>query len=148
MIPLLVGALAPILGEMLDRAFPDPVEREKARADIEAKIRDAEGDFRSFILKYEGEGASLHPAMQVLRSSVRPVLTYALAGLFAWGFVNPTAVSPELMTMLWQLNLVSLGFWYGERALRNLGVDVEKIVKARRAAPDGDDTLSKWRAGR
>jgi len=28
--------------------------------------------------------------------------------------------------MLWQLNLLSMGFWYGERAAKNLGVNFSK----------------------
>lgn len=130
----LVGAVMPAISDIIKRAFPDPIDQERARAEIEAQIRDAESDFRDFILRYEGEGKDIPVAMQVLRSSVRPILTYALAGLFAWGFINPGAVSGATMELLWQLNLISLGFWYGERALRNLGVDVPKIIRARREA--------------
>jgi hypothetical protein len=31
--------------------------------------------------------------------------------------------------MLYQLNIISLGFWYGERALKNLGLDISKLRK-------------------
>jgi len=63
--------------------------------------------------------------MDSLRASVRPILTYLLAGAFVYGFVTRN-VEPESLEMLFQLNLLSMGFWYGERALKNLGLNLEK----------------------
>lgn len=62
--------------------------------------------------------------LEVLRSLVRPVLTFFLVGLYAWGFLHPAQYTTEYMQGLFQLNLISLGFWYGERALRGLGLNL------------------------
>lgn len=68
----------------------------------------------------------IHPAVRVLRNSVRPIMTYFLAGLYGWGFLHPGMFDADSMTGLFQLNLISLGFWYGERALSNLGLNLNR----------------------
>jgi hypothetical protein len=42
-IPALVGALAPLLGKVLDRAIPDPVERERVKQQAMAGLLAFEG---------------------------------------------------------------------------------------------------------
>jgi hypothetical protein len=127
-------ALAPALIDMgkdfIKRMFPDPADQAKAEMEWASHVMShdlmEDKNFRDFVIQYEGLGDKVHPFIQILRGSVRPVLTYSLAGFFLWGFVNPGAYEEQTMTMLWQLNLISLGFWYGERALKNLGVDLGK----------------------
>ena len=51
-------------------------------------MQNAEGSFRDFVVAYEGRGEDVHPIIQILRGSVRPVLTYALAGAFIYGFLT------------------------------------------------------------
>ncbi len=134
-----LSALAPGLIDLgksfIDRMFPDP--EQKAKAELEwittvTTLNLAEDkNFRDFVVAYEGRGDQVHPLIQILRGSVRPVLTYVLAGFFLYGFVNPTDFGDDdkVMTMLWQLNLISLGFWYGERALKNLGLNLGNVGK-------------------
>jgi len=124
MIANLLPILQPALGKVLDM-IPDPEAKEKARKQIELEVQNAEGNFRDFVVAYEGRGEDVHPIIQILRGSVRPVLTYALAGAFIYGFLTRN-IDKDAMEMLWQLNLLSLGFWYGERALKNLGLDMGK----------------------
>jgi hypothetical protein len=124
MITSLLPILQPALGKVLDM-IPDPEAKEKARKQIELEVQNAEGSFRDFVVAYEGRGEDVHPIIQILRGSVRPVLTYALAGAFIYGFLTRN-IDKDAMEMLWQLNLLSLGFWYGERALKNLGLDMGK----------------------
>jgi len=105
--------------------IPDPKAKEKARQEMVKEVVKAEGTFRDFVVQYEGAAKDVHVSIQILRGTVRPVLTYFLAGAFIYGFLSRN-VSDDAMEMLWQLNLLSLGFWYGERALKNLGLDMGK----------------------
>jgi len=124
MIQALLPLLQPALDKVLD-AIPDPKAKEKARQQMVAEVNKAEGTFRQFIVDYEGAAKDVHFSIQILRGTVRPVLTYFLAAAFIYGFLTRN-VDQDAMEMLWQLNLLSLGFWYGERALKNLGLDFKK----------------------
>lgn len=133
MLPLL-GALMPTLTKLGDKViesvFPDAESQNKARKEWQAQIAQidqAEIDsFRDFVVAYEGAGDKVHPYLQFLRGSVRPCLTYFLAFAYVYCFVHPTEFSPDTLQQLWQLNLLSMGFWYGERALKNLGLNLKK----------------------
>jgi len=121
----MLASLLPLLTPAVDKVIdmiPDPAAKEKARQEMVKEIERAEMSFRDFVVEYEGRGDQVHPVIQILRGSVRPVLTYALAGAFIYGFLTRDIPS-DAMEMLWQLNLLSLGFWYGERALKNLGLN-------------------------
>jgi hypothetical protein len=124
MLQALLPLLQPAIEKTLD-LIPDPKAKEKARQEMVKEIERAEGSFRDFVVAYEGRGDQVHPVIQILRGSVRPVLTYLLAGAFIYGFLTRD-FDPDTMEMLWQLNLLSLGFWYGERALKNLGANFGK----------------------
>lgn len=128
--PLLAKPIIDLVGSVFDRVFPDKEQAQQAKNEFLVKSAEMQQtetrEFHQFIVDYEGNGADVHPILQVLRGSVRPVLTYALAGLYGWGFVNPTEFTPEQMQGLFQLNLISLGFWYGEKALKNLGLNLAK----------------------
>tara|TARA_S200002703_G_scaffold2637_1_gene4067 strand:- start:88 stop:474 length:387 start_codon:yes stop_codon:yes gene_type:complete len=124
MIQALLPMLQPAISKALDM-IPDPAAKEKARQQMETEIQKAEGSFRDFVVAYEGRGDQVHWSIQILRGSVRPILTYVLAGAFIYGFLSRN-VDSDAMEMLWQLNLLSLGFWYGERALKNLGLNMDK----------------------
>ena len=71
--------------------------------------------FRDFVLGYEGKASEMPPAIQVLRASVRPLLSYLLIITTAWLIW----MGREIPTELHQLDLLCLGFWFGERAVRN-----------------------------
>lgn len=131
MIPALAAALPALLkvgGKVLDKVIPDPEAREKAKAEFAKQAAELDQkdlqSFRDFVIAYEGTGDQVHPVIQILRGSVRPILTYFLAGAFIWGFLHPGTYNADTTDLLWKLNLISLGFWYGERALKNLGMDL------------------------
>ena len=42
---------------------------------------------------------------------------------------NPDKINDGTFKMLYQLNVISLGFWYGERALKNLGLNIGGLRK-------------------
>ena len=119
----LVKAISGIAGQVLDKFLPDKLsdeQREQMRLRAEKMARDAvlqdEELFRKFVLEYEGRARDMPRLIQVLRASVRPVLTYLLAGTTVWLVWQ----GKEIPQMLFQLNLISLGFWYGERAARKI----------------------------
>lgn len=130
---MLNALLGPILGiadKVLDRVIPDKEAREKAKLEFARQAaaldqREVE-EFHNFVVNYEGAGDKVHPVIQILRGSVRPVVTYFLIGVYAWGFLHPGEFTAEVMTGLFQLNLISLGFWFGERAMKNLGLNLGK----------------------
>ena len=136
----MIPALLPLIGGIADKAFdrlwPDKTEADKAKAALlaeAAKLEHADiQSFRDFVVAYEGSGDKVTPGLQLLRGSVRPVITYALFGLLAYGFVNPDKINPETMNLVFNLNIISMGFWYGERALKNLNLDITQIVSNRR----------------
>ena len=134
--PLLLTPLLKLGETVFDRFFPDAEEANKAKILLASEIAkiDLEKDsaFRDFVVAYEGQGDKVHPAIQILRGSVRPVVSYTLVGFFIYGFVNPSLVEPATLDLLWKLNLISLGFWFGERSLKNLGMDLGKKDDGRR----------------
>ena len=125
--------IAPVLGiadKVLERVIPDPEQKHKAKLEFANQLarlnQEDKKEFHDFIVAYEGTGEKVHPIIQVLRGSVRPVITYFLVAVYAYGFLNPGDFDASIMQGLFQLNLISLGFWYGERALKNLGLDMGK----------------------
>jgi holin (3TMs family) len=126
--PLLAKPIIDLVGNVFERIFPDKEQADKAKQEFmfnAATMQQAETkEFHDFVVAYEGSGADVHPYLQILRGSVRPVLTYALAGLYGYGFAQPAEFTAEQMQGLFQLNLISLGFWYGEKALKGLGVNL------------------------
>jgi hypothetical protein len=128
--PLLLQPAIDIVSKVLDRVIPDKTQAERAKVEYAMLVAQQEqtevDSFRKFVVEYEGEGNAVAIPLQLLRGSVRPVLTYALAGLYGWGFLHPGTFTLDGMQGLFQLNLISLGFWYGERALSNLGLNLSK----------------------
>ena len=130
MINTILGPILGIADKVLDRVIPDPEARAKAKLEFAqqaSKLGQEEiKEFHDFVVQYEGAGEKVHPIIQILRGSVRPLMTYALAGAYIYGFLHPATFTPDVMQGLFQLNLISLGFWYGERALKNLGLNLSK----------------------
>ena len=128
--PLLLGSLLKVGENVFNRIFPDAEQAANATREFEKELKniDLEKDraFRDFVVAYEGAGDKVHPWIQILRGSVRPIISYMLVGFFIYGFINPSLVEAATLDLLWKLNLISLGFWFGERALKNLGMDLGK----------------------
>ncbi len=138
--PSLLGIVKDIIPRFSGKKIDEAQEKEIALAIQTMLIKasqDEKHEFNKFFLEYEGAAKDVPKIIVMLRSSVRPVLTYVLAGAFIYGFLHPEAYSTEQMSLLWNLNLLSLGFWYGERALKNLGFTGQNMVK--RAQTEKED---------
>ncbi len=114
--------LSGIIGPLLDKALsyiPDPEQRANAKRELAIEASRAQNDFRQFVIDYEGRGDQVHPAVQIYRSSVRPTITYGAAiglGLAIWS--NQPV---DIIDMIFKLNLLTLSFWFGSKALERLG---------------------------
>lgn len=111
------------------RKWPDPEEqarREREFEEVAANLDAAAlAGFRDFVVQYEGAAADVHPFLQIYRGIVRPTITFYLIGLLTWAIAT---VQPlEVIQFIFTLNLLSLGFWFGERALSKLGINADTI---------------------
>ncbi len=87
-----------------------------------AEARKKGSDFHSFVVDYEGKAADVPKPIVYLRSSVRPLFTYGV-GYFDWlCFSGGISWTPEQMKLLFAVNLICLGFWFGEKALKKSGI--------------------------
>lgn len=150
----LISPVTGIINKVLDKIAGDKIsEKEKAELAIKAhklaseELQKQEDAFRKFVLDYEGAAKDMPRFIQILRGSVRPVLTYVLAGFWIWGyaymFVTPQIPPDKLqqlndiMALLFKLNLLSLGFWYGERLLTRTGL--AEIFRTKKENPKKPD---------
>ena len=96
------------------------VEKEKAKLAAQVMLHQQamseNSEFNKFMLDYEGAAKDLPKAIQVLRASVRPLLTYLLIGTTVWLVWG----GKEIPTMLYQLDMLCCIFWFGERAVKNV----------------------------
>ena len=130
----MIDAILGLVGKVADKFFPDKTQQEKFKHELALEMmREASkenSELRNFFIKYEGELKDIPKSMQILRTSVRPVLTYVSMGAYIWGFLHPETFTPQQMALLNNLLLLMLAFWFGERAVKNLGlVDVLKGKK-------------------
>jgi len=128
-----IGAVGKIAGRVVDRVLPEAMS-EKERAEIKLRAEQVTRElaleedklFRGFVVDYEGRAESLPEGIQVLRASVRPVLSYILVLSTAWLVWNARPIPVELH----QLDLLCLAFWFGERAVRG-------FIRTRQGRDDG-----------
>jgi len=128
---VLAGGVFDLLKGWLERKYPDPKERAKEELELQQYLSTKDQaelqQFYDFVVKYEGEGDKVAPELQIYRGSVRPTVTYALVIAFVWGIMD--GWSEAYIDLLYRLNLISMGFWYGERAMKNLGLDLGNLFK-------------------
>lgn len=118
----IVNTVGKVAGKVIDRVLPEQMsEAERAKLKFQAELMTRElllkeeSGFRQFVLEYEGRAKDVPPVIQVLRASVRPVLTYIFALTTIWLVWR----GQEIPTMLYQMDLIMIAFWFGERAVRN-----------------------------
>lgn len=143
MIPVLAKIVAGVVGPALEGFFGwKKGEQEKTvkleefevmKQTIEANLRiqlaqemnKPDSEFKKFMLDYEGKAEDMPRFIQILRSSVRPVVTYWSLILITWlmfsgslgeEFQNNMAAIPD---QLWYIFLAVFGFWFGGRALQH-----------------------------
>jgi hypothetical protein len=111
---------------VLDKFVMDKAEKVQLMQEFELSMRKVamaeDSDFRKFVLDYEGRIADVPYLIKVLRSSVRPVLTYFVVGAYVYGWLNPEVFSSEQMLVLKPAMLLVLGFWFGEKLLSRSGL--------------------------
>lgn len=119
----LINPLTKVAGEILERVWPSPEDKqnlEHAKTQmvlaLQQQALSEDSDFRHFMLAYEGAAKDLPKSMQILRSSVRPILTYLLVGTTLWLVWQGSPIP----TTLRQLDLLACGFWFGEKAVKNV----------------------------
>lgn len=132
-----IPILGDLIGKVLDKVAPDklsPGDRLKIEAEIARAVRSDEGEledaFRQFILEYEGRAADMPRFIQILRGTVRPVLTYAFSAFFltivwAWLMGDITLTGPDVSTavkLVFACTALTLGFWFGDRLLQRSGL--------------------------
>ena len=125
-IPIWTDIVGPVVDKVLS-FIPDPEQKAKAAAAAMQATMDRDQAFRDFVVEYEGAAKDVHPSLQFYRGSVRPTITYAaIIGLFVAIWTNQPAAT---LDMLFKINLLCLAFWFGERALNKLGLDLGRMGK-------------------
>ena len=132
-------AAIPILGGLLDKILDkvakdkvDDATMEKLKQEAQRMLSD-EGQedlqaFYNFIIEYEGKASEHGRFIQWLRGSVRPILTYVFSGFFIYivytwmtGEKLPDG-SLTAVKLVFGINLITLTFWFGERAIQRSGI--------------------------
>lgn len=129
----------PIIGSLLDKILDkvakdkvDDATMEQLRQEAQRMLSD-EGQedlqqFYNFVLDYEGRASEHGRFIQWLRGSVRPVWTYIWGGFFiyiVWLWLTGEKLPEDAelaVKLVFGLNLITLTFWFGERAIKNSGV--------------------------
>lgn len=129
----LFGFLEPLLDKVVS-FIPDPEQKRKAKAELMKLAMDQEQAFRDFVVAYEGRGDQVHWTVQIYRSSVRPTITYAAFVALVWAIWGNQPV--EILELLFKINLLTLAFWFGPKALERLGIDGEMVKKVAKRRPE------------
>ena len=129
----LLGPVTDVVGKAMDHFLPPTMsdgEKEKIKLQAQAMINQqllAEGSaFNDFVLDYEGRAKDMPKSIQILRASVRPLITYLITGTVAWQVWQGQTIPTELH----QLALLCLAFWFGDKTVRNyMGAKQGKDVR-------------------
>jgi hypothetical protein len=132
-------AAIPIIGGLLDKILDkvakdkvDDATMERLKQEAQRMLSD-EGQedlqaFYNFIIDYEGKASEHGKFIQWLRGSVRPILTYVFSGFFIY-VVFTWMTGEELpegsltaVKLVFGINLITLTFWFGERAIQRSGI--------------------------
>jgi hypothetical protein len=112
------------------------MERERNTNDA---IRDSEQAINERIRAYEGTASDLAslpilgPIMLFLRGAQRPIIGYATMYLDYQVFSGTWELTPgQQESAFWVINLLVLGFLFGERAVKNVAPMITGMVQARR----------------
>jgi hypothetical protein len=112
------------------------LERERATNDA---IRDSEQAINERIRAYEGTASDLSslpllgPLMLFLRGAQRPIIGYATIWLDYQVFSGAWELAPgQQESAFWVINLLVLGFLFGERAVKNVAPLLTNLMQVRR----------------
>jgi hypothetical protein len=104
---------------------------------LREEMRKPESEFRKFIVEYEGKASEQPAFIRILRSSIRPLVTYwslVILTALMFGWVDSNALAGNLKNMpreIWWIFLAIFGFWFGGRAAQQVAAtwkegDVQK----------------------
>lgn len=140
-IPIIGGLITKILDKVAKDKVDDATMLEIHNAAQEMLRDQGQEDlqqFYDFMLEYEGKAEDHGPFIKWLRGSVRPIITYLNFGMlvfvmFTWVFGwHAEGVNLELaIKVCLALNGLTLAFWFGERALQNIGLQDFFKIKAK-----------------
>lgn len=86
-------------------------------------------NFRDFVLDFEGRAKDIPKTLVWLRSAIRPAFTI-LIGYTDYLYFKPgVTFTDEQSALLYAVNIIVLGFWFGEKALQRSGII--EIIKSR-----------------
>ena len=111
----------------LDKFVADKDQKIKLTHDFELfamqETTKQDGIFREFVLQYEGAAKDVPKIVVLFRSLIRPVFTCAVGYFDYLYFTGDTvAWTTEAAVLLKAINIIILGFWFGERAIKNSGI--------------------------
>lgn len=141
----IAGAIGSLVGQgvkpILDKFVGDKMsDADKAMAQLAIEkltidaVQKEKDSFHSFVLEHTGAAKDMPRFIQVLRGSVRPVITYSVFGVFVWFSwwtfnnistitdIQQLAVIREVHVVLKAALIIVLGFWFGERLLTRTGL--------------------------
>lgn len=143
MISVLTNVLSGVVGPAIEKFFAfKEAETEKTvkikeiealQQNIEAELRvrlaeemnKPESELKKFMLDYEGKASEMPRFVQIIRGSVRPVVTYWSLGLITWMMLSAGTGATigtnlkDIPSELWYIFLAVFGFWFGGRAMEH-----------------------------
>jgi hypothetical protein len=93
---------------------------------LQEEMRKPESAFRQFVLEFEGRASEQPVFMRIIRSSVRPFVTYwslVILTALMFGWVDSNALAVNLQNIpgeIWWIFLAIFGFWFGGRAAQQV----------------------------
>lgn len=113
-------------------------EREKA---VNAAIAESEKAINDRIASYEGTASDLKavpilgPLMLFVRGSARPIIEYATLYMDYEVFSGAWTLVPgsQMAGAFYAINLLVLGFLFGERAVKNVAPFITDMISAKKA---------------
>lgn len=99
---------------------------------LREEMRKPDSQFRKFILEFEGKASEQPAFIRILRSSVRPVVTYwslTILTALMFGWVNSGKLAANLQNVpkeIWWIFLAIFGFWFGGQAAQQVAATWKK----------------------
>jgi hypothetical protein len=122
--------VADLADSVLDKVFGDKASDEQKMQFKLAMYEAAEASkdsFNEFVLAHTGSAKDMPRFIQIVRGLVRPLITFINFGALLWVLwqwvYGPQGVILDLpLKLIFSLNLLTLGFWFGDKALERSGL--------------------------